>query len=141
MEGSPFVRTLLSPCLSLRSAAMAFQRIFWLASAACLSFVAAYPGSNGTNLTRLFYDSLSPGSQVILPSDPNYASETTQRWTVYNGPTYQASIKPALPSDVQVIVSTTSSVLIAPLLWVIGHEERRSRAAGSENHTKSIFLT
>lgn len=47
---------------------------------------------------------LSPGTQIFFPSDPLWETETTQRWTVHDAPTYVASIKPALESDVQKIV-------------------------------------
>lgn len=47
---------------------------------------------------------LSAGSKIFLPSDPNYVNETTQRYTTHDAPTYRASVKPALDTDVQKIV-------------------------------------
>ena len=55
-------------------------------------------------IARLKSSGLSMGTQIFFPSDPNYDEETTQRFTSYNAPTYVASIKPALPSDVSKIV-------------------------------------
>lgn len=47
---------------------------------------------------------LSSGTRIFYPSDPDWLMETTQRYTVHDAPTYVASIKPALESDVQKIV-------------------------------------
>ncbi|KAI9789483.1 MAG: hypothetical protein M1816_006025 [Peltula sp. TS41687] len=46
----------------------------------------------------------SPQTQIFYPSDPNYANETTQRWTIYSAPSYLASIKPGTEEDVQQVV-------------------------------------
>lgn len=56
------------------------------------------------SITANFQKSLSPGSKIILHSDPNYTNLTVQRWTEYQQPTYAAAIVPALESDVQAIV-------------------------------------
>lgn len=47
---------------------------------------------------------LSPGTRIFFPSDSHWVTETTQRWTVHDAPSYVASIRPALESDVQKIV-------------------------------------
>lgn len=52
-----------------------------------------------------FVSSLSPGAEFYLPSQANFTTEVTQRWTIFEAPTYRAAIKPAIPSDVQTIVS------------------------------------
>lgn len=46
-----------------------------------------------------------PGTQVFFPGQKDYASLTTQRWTVYEAPSYLAAIKPACVGDVQKVVS------------------------------------
>ena len=57
------------------------------------------------NLTALFGPYLSPGAQIILPYSANYSQEITQRWTIWEEPTYIGAIKPASEADVQKIVS------------------------------------
>lgn len=54
-----------------------------------------------------FTEILSPTSQIWLPGSVNYTSAITQRWTIYPPaePTYIIALKPALPSDIQAIVS------------------------------------
>ena len=47
---------------------------------------------------------LSPATQIFFRSDPNWLTETTMRYTVHDAPTYIASIKPVLESDIQKIV-------------------------------------
>lgn len=67
----------------------------------------AAASSNSTQvLSALNASGLSPGTQVFLPSDSDYTDETIQRWTIYDEPTYIASVKPALESDVQKVVSS-----------------------------------
>ena len=56
------------------------------------------------NLTALFGPSLSPAAQIFLPSDTNFTSSLTQRWTDYNAPSYIGAIKPATEADIQNIV-------------------------------------
>jgi hypothetical protein len=57
------------------------------------------------NLTALFGPSLSPAAEIILPSDSEWSSEVTQRWTIHDAPSYAGAIKPATEKDVQNIVS------------------------------------
>ena len=47
---------------------------------------------------------LSPGMRVFLRTDSNWTNETTQRYTTHDAPSYLASVKPALASDVQKVV-------------------------------------
>jgi hypothetical protein len=56
------------------------------------------------NLTATFGPGLSPGAEIFLPSDPNAANETTQRYTTWAEPTFIGTIKPATEADVQYIV-------------------------------------
>ncbi|KAF7889247.1 hypothetical protein EAF00_009547 [Botryotinia globosa] len=62
-------------------------------------------------LAAHFSEILSPGSQVWLPSSANYTSAITQRWTIYPPaePTYILALKPALPSDIQIIIQFAST--------------------------------
>ena len=59
---------------------------------------------------------LSPGTQIYYPSDANWSTETTQRYTVHDAPTYIASIKPAEESDVQKLVSSAIMQELYPCL-------------------------
>ena len=47
---------------------------------------------------------LSPGTRVFLRTDSNWTNGTTQRYTTHDAPSYVASVKPALASDVQKVV-------------------------------------
>ena len=49
------------------------------------------------------------GTQVFFPGQANYANLTTQRWSVYEEPTYAASVKPACVQDVITVVSIPMS--------------------------------
>ena len=59
----------------------------------------------GREIASHFIQTLSSGSQVYLPTDADYSNETIQRWNVFNPPTYIVSVKPALETDVQEVVS------------------------------------
>lgn len=60
---------------------------------------------NATSVNALFKSHLSEGAGVFFPTDANFTSEVIQRWSSFEAPTYFAAIKPAIPSDVQAIVS------------------------------------
>lgn len=49
--------------------------------------------------------SLSTGSSVFLLSSSQFSEQITPRWDVYEPPTYQLAVKPALTEDIQAIVS------------------------------------
>lgn len=77
---------------------------FW--SLTLLSAVAtASDKSIGPAVASHFQKVLSPGAGVFLPSDSNYTTETIQRWDSFSAPNYVVSVKPALDTDVQQIVS------------------------------------
>jgi hypothetical protein len=81
-----------------------------LALAACMPLFSSALTIHERNaaITQTFQSSLSPGTKIYLASDPDYANSTTQRWTLYDEPTYSAAIVPALESDVQTIVRSPS---------------------------------
>ncbi|KAM0796584.1 FAD-dependent oxidase [Usnea florida] len=87
---------------------------------ACLLPLAA--SSNQTQvLAALKVSGLSPFTQIILASDTNYKDETVQRWTIHDQPTYIASVKPALKSDVQKIIGVCSKYNVPFLATGGGH--------------------
>lgn len=47
----------------------------------------------------------SPDTHIYYPGEMDYKEETTQRWSTYQAPTYQVSIKPGTEDDVQKVVS------------------------------------
>jgi hypothetical protein len=65
--------------------------------------------SESVNLTALFGPHLSPNASIVLPSNPNYTTELTQRWSTWSAPTFFGAIIPATTQDVQNIVSRASS--------------------------------
>ena len=79
--------------------------ILVLALTAYLPISTAYSVQKRHDITQEFRGSLSPGAEIYFPSDPSYVNETTQRWTVYEEPSYVAAIKPAIADDVRAIVS------------------------------------
>ncbi|CAN8102492.1 unnamed protein product [Discula destructiva] len=100
---------------------MVYSQFRSLALAVCFSLSNALSISERTSITQTFRSSLSPQSKIFLASDPNYANETTQRWTVYEEPTYSAAIIPATASDVQTIVKVASQWGIPFLATGGGH--------------------
>ncbi|ROV92439.1 hypothetical protein VPNG_09576 [Cytospora leucostoma] len=83
---------------------MISSNLLRLALSVCLPLSNAFSIQERSNITQTLRSSLSAGTEIFLPSDPDYANETTQRWTVYEEPTYVAAIVPAIASDVQEIV-------------------------------------
>ncbi|KAL2810520.1 hypothetical protein BJX63DRAFT_444698 [Aspergillus granulosus] len=53
------------------------------------------------NLTSIFGPYLSPSAEILLPTDNEFPSQLTQRWTDYNKPSYIGAIKPATEKDIQ----------------------------------------
>ena len=64
---------------------------------------------------------LSPTTQVFYPTDKNYTSETIQRYTLHDAPTYVASVKPAAVEDVEKIVHACTTNQIPFLATGGGH--------------------
>ncbi|KAL9039404.1 MAG: hypothetical protein Q9180_002547 [Flavoplaca navasiana] len=62
-----------------------------------------------------------PGTQVFFPGQKNYASLTTQRWSIYEAPSYLAAIKPACVADVQKVVQLCAELNIPFLPTGGGH--------------------
>lgn len=58
--------------------------------------------ATASNITALL-SQLSPAAEVFYPYATNW-TDTTQRWTTYEEPTFFASIKPNTTLDVQRIV-------------------------------------
>ena len=72
--------------------------------ALALNFVAS-SSAQSANITQLFSSSLSPGAEILLPTDADYG-DATQRWTLHDAPSYLGAIKVATEADVANIVST-----------------------------------
>lgn len=90
-----------------------------LLAASCLAITAFAAVVTPTNLKPLLQQSSnqwSSDTQIYYPSDPNYASLTTQRWDIYEAPTYVASIKPGSEKDVQKIVRIFIFIFSLPAL-------------------------
>jgi hypothetical protein len=74
-------------------------------SAALLLILSLASASSDVDIASLFGPSLSPGAEIFMPSYANYTEDVTQRWTVYEEPSYIGAIKPATEKDIQNIVS------------------------------------
>lgn len=70
-----------------------------------LAVVSVVAATRNATIKSLFAGSLSPGTEIFLPSDANYSQSVTQRWDIFTEPTYLGAIKPATDEDVQSIVS------------------------------------
>ena len=75
-----------------------------VASSSLLPSALALSALRTTNLTALLRPGLSPGAEIILPADSDWASEVETRWSDYQAPTYLGAIKPATEEDIQDIV-------------------------------------
>lgn len=66
---------------------------------------------------------LSSGSEVVLTTDPSYATSFTQRWTVYSKaePSYDIAVKPATATDVQKIIQYATMNNVSFLATGGGH--------------------
>ncbi|KAK8024486.1 FAD-dependent oxidase [Apiospora rasikravindrae] len=92
-----------------------------LALAACLPASNALTIQERQSITQTFQTAMTPKTKIILASDPHYANETIQRWTVYEEPTYAAAIIPATASDVQNIVKIAGRLRIPFMATGGGH--------------------
>jgi hypothetical protein len=81
---------------------MIFLLAFFVAFTASASVL--HRGLTGPQIAAYLQQNLSPASKIFLPSSPNYTQETTQRWNIYEEPTYIVSVQPALDTDVRKIV-------------------------------------
>ncbi|RAH54231.1 FAD-dependent oxidase [Aspergillus piperis CBS 112811] len=75
--------------------------------------------ATASNITALL-SQLSPAAEVFYPYATNW-TDTTQRWTTYEEPTFFASIKPNTTLDVQRIVKYASTHNIPFLAMGGGH--------------------
>ena len=103
------------PSLNLLSASIMSILQLLLSGTILLSLQAsASPLNQSSIISRLqsLAGGFSPETQIFYPSDADWLTETTQRYTVHDAPTYIASIKPAKESDVQKIVSGTITLVL-----------------------------
>lgn len=97
-------------------------------------------------IAAYFNQILSSGSEVWLPNETNYTSSITQRWTVYPPaePTYIVALKPALPSDIQKIVSfircASTINIVSSLLFILSFCRRISSRCHSHRLSQSNLL-
>ncbi|KAK0701960.1 hypothetical protein B0T26DRAFT_865985 [Lasiosphaeria miniovina] len=64
---------------------------------------------------------LSPGSEIVLTSDPGYARDFTQRFAIATPPAYVVGVKPVAVSDVQAVVRYSASKNVPFLATGGGH--------------------
>jgi len=82
-----------------------------VSGASLLQSVLSLSIANPVNLTRLFGPSLSPGAQIILPTDSKWDTQVRARWSNYQAPTYLGAIKPATETDIQHIVRASTDCM------------------------------
>jgi hypothetical protein len=75
-----------------------------------LPLLAATQSPNNVNLTETFRPALSDGAEIYNVNDSNWSTETTQRWSNWDAPTYIGAIKPATEQDVAATVLLSSVV-------------------------------
>ncbi|KAI4224138.1 MAG: hypothetical protein L6R36_004894 [Xanthoria steineri] len=88
---------------------------------ALLPLVSVVAATRNASIKSLFAGSLSPGTEIFLPSDANYSQSVTQRWDIFTEPTYLGAIKPATDEDVQSIIRIASKHAIPFLATGGGH--------------------
>ncbi|KAL5333393.1 FAD-binding domain-containing protein [Aspergillus crustosus] len=81
----------------------------------------AYSLGHGDTVTALFGRHLSPNATIFLPSDPDWETDVTQRWSNWSAPSYFGAIKPATEKDVQNIVKIAAKNNIPFLATGGGH--------------------
>jgi len=113
---------------SLTYFAAAMHSLQFLGCALLLALTPVYAVS-GPAIATHFRRVLSPKTGVYLPSHPNYASETTQRWNAFGAPSYVVSVKPALDTDVQKIVRCAVRAKAFLHLQCVGHERSLASTA------------
>lgn len=99
---------------------MSFCRSSLSLLAATITLAAAQQ-STSTNLTALYGPGLSPGAEIFVPSDLGYSTQVTQRWNLYDAPTYFGAIKPAIEEDVAHVVNVSAQNHISFLTTGRGH--------------------
>ena len=59
----------------------------------------------GVNIEALFGPYLSSGSEIAVPTDANFSTVVSPRWSEWEVPQWSGAIKPETECDVQEIVS------------------------------------
>ncbi|RFU27488.1 hypothetical protein B7463_g8856, partial [Scytalidium lignicola] len=91
-----------------------------LSSLAAL-FLSGLAIASSPNSIQSLIPELSPSAEVFYLTDSNWINETIQRWTTVGEPTFFASIKPSLVSDIQTIVKFAGGNNIQFLAMGGGH--------------------
>lgn len=99
---------------------MLVKRSYLYLLANCLEVIVAQQLAP-LNLTALYGSGLSPGAEIFYPSAPGYSDQVTQRWNLYDAPTYFGAIKPATEADVQHIVKVSTRNNVTFLATGRGH--------------------
>ncbi|KAI1379512.1 hypothetical protein F4677DRAFT_409423 [Hypoxylon crocopeplum] len=73
------------------------------------------------NFRALFEPYVSPGVEMAISSDPEFADVVSSRWSTWQAPTYQAAVKPVNEADVQQIVRIAGRNNISFLATLNGH--------------------
>ncbi|KAK3995176.1 FAD-binding domain-containing protein [Cladorrhinum sp. PSN332] len=60
------------------------------------------------NITAVFGPGLSSGASIHFPTDSDFNTTTTQRWSNWHSPSFTVTIKPSTEQDVQFIVRTAN---------------------------------
>lgn len=99
---------------------MLVKRSYLYLVANCLEVIVAQQLAP-LNLAALYGSGLSPGAEIFYPSAPGYSDHVTQRWNLYDAPTYFGAIKPATEADVQHIVKVSARNNVTFLATGRGH--------------------
>jgi hypothetical protein len=80
------------------------MKLIYILDLAFLHFSTFSFAFNSTSVASELRSLLSPSSSIFLPSDPDWAQETTQRFDSWNAPTYILSVTPSSKEDIQKVV-------------------------------------
>ncbi|KAL6156932.1 hypothetical protein ACJQWK_06901 [Exserohilum turcicum] len=73
-----------------------------------LSLVGLTSAVTPGNIQSYLKSHLSSSAEVLLPSDPAYKTDLTERWNSYQAPSYVVGVKPSTAEDVATIVRYAS---------------------------------
>ncbi|KAH8691967.1 FAD binding domain protein [Talaromyces proteolyticus] len=86
-----------------------------------MSLLATAQSSGNVNITEIFGPALSERAKIYSVNDSNWSTETKQRWSTWDAPSYIGAVKPVTEQDVAATVKLASRYNIAFLATGGGH--------------------
>jgi len=77
-------------------------------------YSASVSAGTATQFAKILGAALSPGASIYLPRSPNFTN-TTQRWSEYQAPTFSIAVEVATANDVQETVRDMTTQATLPI--------------------------